>query len=250
MPVYQRFLPFLAGLALIVLNTLIGAVITNFSLLLVATGLLFLAAGWILGRYIPFQQKGARLFVILPALFVYLNTAKGESWFYALISMCFALALSAGLFLGLAPSPPKAPRAKPLLAYILLLGVTAAIALPFLQKKLDAAMLHNEDTAVAPFALQLADGTDLSSDRLIGKVVLLDFWGTWCSPCLRQFPHLQTLYQRYQDHPRFAFYAVNTAEGGDDLAKVRRFIAANAYTFAFAFNNTDLRATSTSPAYP
>jgi len=47
-------------------------------------------------------------------------------------------------------------------------------------------------------------GADLSGNRLDektldGKVVLLDFWATWCGPCLAEFPHLKLLYQKYKN---------------------------------------------------
>jgi len=42
-----------------------------------------------------------------------------------------------------------------------------------------------------------AGGLDWSD--LEGKVVLVDFWGTWCSPCIRALPHLRELHERYPD---------------------------------------------------
>lgn len=48
------------------------------------------------------------------------------------------------------------------------------------------------------------DWTDLqgrtwTAESLEGKVVLVDFWATWCAPCLAQLPHLKKLDERYRD---------------------------------------------------
>lgn len=46
------------------------------------------------------------------------------------------------------------------------------------------------------FVLQTRDST-VSSDSLRGKVVLVDFWASWCVPCRRSFPWLETMHERY-----------------------------------------------------
>lgn len=52
--------------------------------------------------------------------------------------------------------------------------------------------------SVAPaFSLKDPSGRTVSLKSLKGKVVVLDFWGTWCQPCLRVMPHLQALHKKY-----------------------------------------------------
>jgi len=42
-------------------------------------------------------------------------------------------------------------------------------------------------------------GQDFDIQDLRGKVVLIDFWGTWCPPCLAELPHLKEAYKKYHD---------------------------------------------------
>jgi Tol biopolymer transport system component/thiol-disulfide isomerase/thioredoxin len=49
------------------------------------------------------------------------------------------------------------------------------------------------------FTLQDLSGKQVSVSDFRGKVVLLDFWATWCPPCVKAVPHLEALYTKYRD---------------------------------------------------
>ena len=68
--------------------------------------------------------------------------------------------------------------------------------------------------------LMTTDGTPLSLQALRGKVVLVNFWATWCEPCIREMPSLQQL--RDQLHADgFEVLAVNYQEGP---ARINSFV--------------------------
>jgi thiol-disulfide isomerase/thioredoxin len=70
--------------------------------------------------------------------------------------------------------------------------------------------------AVPAFAVPLLDGGRFDSASARGKVVLLDFWASWCEPCLRELPHLETLWK--SRHTRGLEAIAVNAEEPDYLA--------------------------------
>ena len=62
---------------------------------------------------------------------------------------------------------------------------------------------------VAPFELTTLDGKVVKSSELAGKVVLVNFWATWCGPCKEEMPSLARL-QKQLDPSQFALLTVTT----------------------------------------
>ncbi len=52
-------------------------------------------------------------------------------------------------------------------------------------------------TAAPTFSLPTRDGTTVSLESLKGKVILVDFWASWCGPCQKSFPWLASLHERF-----------------------------------------------------
>jgi len=68
-------------------------------------------------------------------------------------------------------------------------------------------------TGFAPdFTLRAADGKNLRLQEQRGRVVLVNFWATWCGPCKQEMPHLNRLYEKYRASG-FVLLAVNIDEG-------------------------------------
>jgi len=72
----------------------------------------------------------------------------------------------------------------------------------------------------ADFTLSDLQGKSWHLRELKGKVVLVNFWATWCPPCRKEMPDLQTLYDKYKDQG-----LVVLAISDEDTAKVSPFIA-------------------------
>jgi thiol-disulfide isomerase/thioredoxin len=71
------------------------------------------------------------------------------------------------------------------------------------------------------FSLKSFDGREITLSQLRGKVVLLDFWATWCGPCKESIPHLIQLYKNYRERG-FELVGMNVDKSDGDT--VRRFV--------------------------
>ena len=72
------------------------------------------------------------------------------------------------------------------------------------------------------------DGTPVQIADWKGKVVIIDYWATWCGPCRQSFPSLQKLYERYRNDTNVVIAVVNVWERTPDRVKtVKDFLAKN-----------------------
>ncbi|HEY0702775.1 MAG TPA: redoxin domain-containing protein [Candidatus Acidoferrales bacterium] len=77
------------------------------------------------------------------------------------------------------------------------------------------------------FAVTTLDGQHISMDDLQGKVVLLDFWATWCEPCREALPHVREMAKKFQGQP----LVILSVSLDSDEAKWKEFVAKNDMTW-------------------
>ena len=81
---------------------------------------------------------------------------------------------------------------------------------------------------VAPnFRMKTLDGQTVTLESLTGKVVLIDFWATWCGPCREALPHVKEIARKFQGQP---FVVVSISMDRDE-AKWKDFVGQNGMTW-------------------
>ena len=83
------------------------------------------------------------------------------------------------------------------------------------------------------FTLQSNKGQQVALAQLKGKVVMVNFWATWCVPCRQEMPHLQALYDRYNGLG-FELLAVNVEKNNAEGA--RKWLEETPVTFPVLFD--------------
>jgi cytochrome c-type biogenesis protein len=78
------------------------------------------------------------------------------------------------------------------------------------------------------FDLKSLDGKKVSSAALSGKIVVVNFWGLWCSWCLEEMPDIQKLHEKYRSDPNVAILTIDTQ---DEPEKVRDWMKQRNYDF-------------------
>lgn len=110
-----------------------------------------------------------------------------------------------------------------LLGSMLLLGPMATAQT---QEEKDATTLLKAGNKAADFTVDMLDGSRISLSQLKGKVVLLNFWATWCPPCMQEFAALpEKIVKRFEGRD-FVLLPISRGETRDTvLAKMEQLKA-------------------------
>ncbi len=131
-------------------------------------------------------------------------------------------------------------------AYVALKGSEAGFESDLAEAKAAGAKRRSEEILqsrqnkpAVPFALKDLEGKSVRLADMKGRVVVLDFWATWCGPCKRSFPTLQKVFEKYRENPSVQILALDTWEnvkGEEREVQVKKFLTENGYTFPVLFD--------------
>lgn len=103
------------------------------------------------------------------------------------------------------------------LSLISLLLLVAPALVAAAEPPLQSSIIPVKPRMAAPgMALNDLDGHKIDLAKLRGKVVIVNFWATWCPPCRREFPSMERLRQKLANKP-LVLLAVNEGEGVDTI---------------------------------
>ena len=103
--------------------------------------------------------------------------------------------------------------------------------------KLRKQEIHEEAPS---FKLTNIDGIEVSLESLLGKVVVLDFWATWCGPCIVSFPGMDKARKKFLEREDVIFLFINTREkDGEEKDNVITFLEKEGYTFEVLMDDKD-----------
>ncbi len=96
--------------------------------------------------------------------------------------------------------------------------------------------VRNPDVAPA-FKLDTLDGKPISLADAHGKVILLNFWATWCGPCRAEIPDLIELQNKYKDHLQIIGLTVDD----DDPAEIKKVVEKTGINYPVAMASDEIR---------
>ena len=228
----------MAAFLLLVLASAVHTIRSLIAAAFIATGVIFCAAflrllarpetPWASGIALGI---GSSIPVLLVGILLFSAGAKLILW---LVIFGFVLIAIAGAYAGTAIRRDHFLRAGVAVLFVCACALGLARAGEQMMAAYSAPVSQNK---VAPeFVLADVSGQTISSASLKGRVVVLDFWATWCAPCLAEMPSVGRVRRSFQDNPKLLFYAVNPGwnEASDD--RVKAFVAQHQFTVPLAFD--------------
>jgi thiol-disulfide isomerase/thioredoxin len=119
---------------------------------------------------------------------------------------------------------------------VILVAASAWYCVFYIPMQMQRALTHVSNGLAPPFSLQPINQGPLPTGAAPGKILVLDFFATWCSPCIAELPELERLRADLQAKRDIEFVLVGTNSGGDTPERVRAFAQRRHISLPVAFD--------------
>lgn len=113
----------------------------------------------------------------------------------------------------------------------------------------------NVGKPVTEFQMMTLAGDKVTNKNLEGKIVIIDFWATWCGPCKASSPKINAMHKEFSPEG-VVFIGANAGERDKDGKRVQTkdnavaYVNEHKYEYMFTYGNDDFMKKVKAPAYP
>jgi peroxiredoxin len=146
--------------------------------------------------------------------------------------LLWALAIAIGLSLLVA----RLNRKAMISGVVILFAISVWYCMSYIPDRMKRATNHFGDGAAPEFAFRAVSEGAVPTTATPGKILLIDFFGTWCPPCIAELPEIVRVRAGLQNRRDIEFVVVGTNAGGDTPARLRAFARQQHVTLPLAFD--------------
>jgi peroxiredoxin len=146
--------------------------------------------------------------------------------------LLWALAIAIGLSLLAA----RLNRTARISGIVILFAISAWYCMSYIPDRMKRATNHFGDGVAPEFAFQAVSEGTVPTTATPGKILVIDFFGTWCPPCIAELPEIVRVRAGLQNRRDIEFVVVGTNAGGDTPERLRAFARRQHVTLPLAFD--------------
>lgn len=220
------------GIGIIVASAVLGITLVlsnDLRLLYLSGAILFALAGFLLGAKIQGDWIAAILLLLpLALLFTFFVLPQAP---FLWPTVLFWIAIVTSLLFR-----QRSGRQITVASIVVLIAISAWYCALYIPGQMKRAFTHVTNAEAPRFTLQPISPGAVPTTAMPGKILVLDFFATWCSPCIAELPELERLRADLQTERDVQFVLVGTNSGGDTPERVRAFAERRHISFPVAFD--------------